>query len=569
MFTPTDKQRAIIETATGHFLVRACPGSGKTFTIAIKALLDMQTWESNYSGIALLSFTNVAQEEFGKQIEDILPSARIKHPHFLGTLDSFINRYIFFQFSYLLGIDATLIKMIGEPFGGSYIEYESGKLSLRLIYAIDGALSLSVKDAQSAKQPLIDAAKAAKSSLIKRNRFTQADANFFSLKILLENPEVIDCLAARFPFLYIDEAQDTTPVHWEIIRLLANSTQNKRFGVIGDPDQSIYAWNGAKPELFNKYATKLETLGKVFILNDSRRSSQNICNFYYPLSSLNSIPKAIDERIAKSDEKPKVIYYDKDNHSEIKALIESFKKDNTNHLILCRSLDLIKKIYRIAGSNSVLLQENPWAKNSMQAYNLLKSKFELDSRDFRSSLYRAEELIFVLNKEYERSYFLEKLNLSQREWFESIELELDKLPATIGKTIDVWAEEARKIVPTLDYFKNIECIPKIKTKIANHRAMLISDYFSSSEQQVIESSVQTIHGAKGKTTDSVFLILNARHANHIIRALSNKPAKNESETSLDEKRMIYVAITRARTRIVLCAPSSSQKKLNEAMKLVC
>ena len=59
----TDKQNKILDkNKHGLFVVKAAPGSGKTFTIAKKAIDIIETWDS-YGGLALLSFTNIAVNE--------------------------------------------------------------------------------------------------------------------------------------------------------------------------------------------------------------------------------------------------------------------------------------------------------------------------------------------------------------------------------------------------------------------------------------------------------------------------------------------------------------------------
>lgn len=560
----TRQQQAIVDDAEGHFLVRACPGSGKTFTIAAKTLADMEHWDKKRSGIALLSFTNVAQQEFEKQIDFLVPEMKIRYPHFVGTIDSFINKYVFFQFSYLLGIDPATIKMIGEPFGQSYSQVVSFQLAMKLVYALDGNLTVSNKDAQQANAKLIEAAKKIKVSLTNTGKYTQADANYLSLKLLRENPAVVDCISARFPFLYVDEAQDTTPIHWAILDLLSKSSKNERFGVIGDPDQSIYGWNGATPELFVEHEKNLLATKKVFLLTDSRRSSQEICNFYYPLSTLSSIPKATNEEVSDYEQKPTVVYYDDPN--EVMDHVDDFVATygDEDYLLLCRSTGLVRDIYNDPSSKD-LLDRIPWKDDNKSAHMLLRAKFELDNKNFRTSLYSAEELIFSLHKKYERVYFLEKHGVTKREWFGMIETDLNSLPSTIDKTLGEWAEQAQEALQGSLFLKDVDLTPKATSKISDYKSNPITDYFSADIKIADDKRISTIHSSKGKTTDSVFLVLNQRHANHIIRALSGKPNKNESEQSLDEKRTIYVAITRARKNIVLCAHRKSQAKLDAAL----
>ena len=85
----TDQQTAVVE-AQGILFVEACPGAGKTR--ALVARLLKRTEEEPRKGIALISFTNAAIDEVNRRCAD-RPEALIV-PNFVGTFDSFINRFI-------------------------------------------------------------------------------------------------------------------------------------------------------------------------------------------------------------------------------------------------------------------------------------------------------------------------------------------------------------------------------------------------------------------------------------------------------------------------------------------
>ena len=105
---------------------------------------------------------------------------------------------------------------------------------------------------------------------------TQADANYFAVKILEKYPTIAKALVARFNEFIIDEAQDTTEVQMRFLDLLIENGLNEVI-LIGDPDQAIFEWNNAKPELFiQKYN---DWKDNSIELDENRRSSQIICNF--------------------------------------------------------------------------------------------------------------------------------------------------------------------------------------------------------------------------------------------------------------------------------------------------
>ena len=103
MMRLTDEQEIFLGSE-GRIVLSACPGSGKTYIVAKKVLNYLQTWQCPYRGIAALSFTNVAKNEILKTISEGLRQKGLdfRFPHYIGTLDSFINNYIFLRFGYLM-----------------------------------------------------------------------------------------------------------------------------------------------------------------------------------------------------------------------------------------------------------------------------------------------------------------------------------------------------------------------------------------------------------------------------------------------------------------------------------
>ena len=79
----------------GKIVLCAVPGSCKTFIVAKKILDYLKNWKYSHRGIAALSFTNVASNEIKRQtMESSLQKEEIGYPHFVGTIDSFINNFI-------------------------------------------------------------------------------------------------------------------------------------------------------------------------------------------------------------------------------------------------------------------------------------------------------------------------------------------------------------------------------------------------------------------------------------------------------------------------------------------
>ena len=94
MYSKLSETQKLILEKTGKFVVRACPGSGKTYCVAAKVSKLIDSWDNRHQGIAIISFTNTAWQEIEQKCKNDFDTS-IEYPHFLGTIDSFINQYVF------------------------------------------------------------------------------------------------------------------------------------------------------------------------------------------------------------------------------------------------------------------------------------------------------------------------------------------------------------------------------------------------------------------------------------------------------------------------------------------
>ena len=100
----TDEQEKFLK-AEGKVVVKACPGSGKTYIVAHKLLSYIDNWKNYHSGVAVLSFTNVASKEIYEKARSINESlSKLGYPHFIGTVDSFIDEFIVLRYGHLLSV---------------------------------------------------------------------------------------------------------------------------------------------------------------------------------------------------------------------------------------------------------------------------------------------------------------------------------------------------------------------------------------------------------------------------------------------------------------------------------
>lgn len=83
----------ILEDAISDIYLNACPGSGKTEVVGVKAAYEINRWNDRYTGIAILTFTNSAENELRFRVSSYI-GHQVEYPHFLGTFSSWLHGYI-------------------------------------------------------------------------------------------------------------------------------------------------------------------------------------------------------------------------------------------------------------------------------------------------------------------------------------------------------------------------------------------------------------------------------------------------------------------------------------------
>ena len=286
---------------TKRTVVSARPGTGKTTTVTEYCIDLVERWPGTHrpwQGMAVLSYTNVAREELAERIRRRgTAGALLNAPHFVGTIDAFVNQYLFLPFGAAqMGYAGGRPKLVGEPNSvwrtPPEIEADWPK-KLRKPLLFD-CFTLDANDypivvdkvARTFKPPHSHTAKEPTSrssvkdiQLMKQRIWsyglaTQSDASHLAYKALVASPVLTRSLVRRFPVLVIDEAQDMTAVQHALLSHLIAAGQ-EHVVLVGDEYQAIYEWNTARPSLFT--ARKDEKGWLPMPLSETFRCSPAIC----------------------------------------------------------------------------------------------------------------------------------------------------------------------------------------------------------------------------------------------------------------------------------------------------
>ncbi|MCH8012975.1 MAG: ATP-dependent helicase [Candidatus Marinimicrobia bacterium] len=569
--TLSKKQQEIVFKKKDKFVVRACPGSGKTYSVAARLTWKVENWVHPHQGIAALSFTNVAWQEIKNMLENEFNlKYSFGYPHFLGTIDSFVNQYIFLPFGHKVMGCKNRPVLVGEPHGSWFYPQRRGYQAYNSCF---DKFSFDIKDNLLKISDTFESffgninifgtghennIKQSKGYLFKEGYSNQADGNYFAMKILEKYPKIAEALVFRFPELIIDEAQDTSEIQMRIIDLLIENGL-KEIMLVGDPDQAIFEWNDAKPELFEeKYSDWKNNSIK---LNENRRSSQNICNFTYNLSSLNNTSEAISDGVKNFSFVPEIIVFDQKLYGSIKKTIDHFLNlckghgisvGNENVAIVYRSRDfvfLIDNIKKERTSNT-----SPWKINDRLTKDFVQGKYFCDNKKFKEGFKIIEKAVV---KAFENKNYCLISDIKERidkTGFVQHRLEVYKIYKQLPDTkikLDDWVKEAKAS------FSGNDISIKFDVKSEN-AGLTIEALFATIKKELFRKNYRlgTVHSVKGETFEAVLLFLKKKGVGKKYKTLLEE---GKVTTDNEELRIVYVGITRPRKLLVMAVPSEEDK----------
>jgi DNA helicase II / ATP-dependent DNA helicase PcrA len=267
------KQRLAIEKPLQPILVLAGPGTGKTRMLVARIGVLIEKHPFPPEKILALTFTNKAANEMKTRLLNQCGQKAIDvHT---STIHSFALE-VLKKFHHKVGLE--------KNFSVCDREYQT-RLMTKLCSPVIRddlnnkvkALLLSISNFQMRSKDLTPFGKEKyneyNSYLLKHKLIDFNQIIVFCHHLFEENKDILSEYQHLFPAILVDEFQDTDPVQYEIIKMLA--AKEKNIFVVADDDQSIYAWRGANPENIKKYIEDFE-ISDIDLLDINYRSGDNI-----------------------------------------------------------------------------------------------------------------------------------------------------------------------------------------------------------------------------------------------------------------------------------------------------
>jgi ATP-dependent DNA helicase Rep len=278
------KQREAVDFVGGPLLVLAGAGSGKTSVITRKIAYLIKTCGYKGKNIAALTFTNKASREMKERANKLVPG-----PEGRGlTVSTFHNLG--------LNIIRKEHKALGYKPGFSIFDGEDAKALIRDLMMKEGdentdslnyfQMEISNwKNAMLSPEQALMKAKTPEDLVLANvysvyNRYLKAynaldfdDLILKPVELFNTHPEILSKWRRKIRYLLVDEYQDTNIAQYELVKLLVGD--RGALTVVGDDDQSIYSWRGARPENLAQLETDFPTL-KLIKLEQNYRSTSLI-----------------------------------------------------------------------------------------------------------------------------------------------------------------------------------------------------------------------------------------------------------------------------------------------------
>ncbi|MDT8398410.1 MAG: ATP-dependent helicase [Pseudomonadales bacterium] len=301
----TAEQEAFATHVGGAF-VHACPGAGKTRTI-IARLTKIAATLPPRRGLAVLSFTNSAVDEFRDRCRTAGLTPLLKHPSFMGTLDAFVRHFVVLPGCAATSTTRPIILDSWDTLGieirlSGQFAFRGDPVSLDLFdpdtNVIDpgrighAGLQNHVRQHQARYQ---QAAAHRRRGLLQAGYLSAGDARVQTLRLIRDpvNGEALGrALAARFHEVMVDEGQDCNPLDLQILSWLRTHGIHVTF--VCDPDQAIYEFRNGNPAGVQEFKETYPVESHQG-LTGNFRSSPAVCRLAATLRSADQVDQSVGD----------------------------------------------------------------------------------------------------------------------------------------------------------------------------------------------------------------------------------------------------------------------------------
>ncbi|WNS76897.1 UvrD-helicase domain-containing protein [Bacillus sp. DTU_2020_1000418_1_SI_GHA_SEK_038] len=604
-------QAKAVSRVNGPLLVLAGAGSGKTRVLTARTAFMISEHKIDPRSILLVTFTAKAASEMKKRLITYPNIDEKKSQQIVsGTFHSLFYRILVFHSPQEWSADKLLskgwqrdqlIKQAGRTLNLDEKEFAFDLALQQISFWKNSIISPDQIRPESAWEEQVALLYQLYEQEKKKNEWFDFDDMLLGCYTLFQNePDILAKYQKRFQYFLIDEFQDINKIQYELIKMMSALTQN--VCAVGDDDQSIYAFRGSTPQYLLDFEKDFST-AEIVILSQNYRSSHEI------VSTANEVIKQNKNRHAKnmqaqaSGTNLPVVFYPYDEEEEATAIVtdiqekmaEGFQPNDI--VVLFRTNTGSRAIFERLTNSSLPFRIEMDAESFYDRFivksilSFLQLSINEDHQDAIKNILPAlfvkqaamKDLIaesilkdcslleclkyiktgfsFQENKLRKSVKVIQSLSkMSPVSAIEVIEKELGfqdfvKNRGSDGNKMEKGSDDLKDLKVAARNFTSIEDL----LNHADHMRAMNKEMKAFSKKNQNAISLSTIHRAKGLEYKVVYLLGvvdgNLPH-DYALEAFRN----GDSSTIEEERRLLYVAITRAMEYLYISIPDKRRGK---------
>lgn len=602
------QQREAMKEVENPVMVLAVPGSGKTTTLIARLGYMTKVKEIDPSNILVVTYTVAATKDMTSRYLDKFHEDECKIE--FRTINGICSKIISYASSLyqrevftLLSEEKDRNRAINVTFQKVTKRYPTESETLEIGTKITYAKNMMLTDREiesfdTGEIPFSDIYREYNETLRENEMMDYDDQMVFAYKFLLNDDRILSHYQEMYKYICVDESQDTSKIQHKIIEILASKYRN--IFMVGDEDQSIYGFRAAYPKALLNFEHTYKD-AKVLYMEENFRSGKAIvksadefiqkntlrhkktmntnasntgiikCEEILKRSSqYNLIYKKLEE-YSKSNKDIAVLY--RDNEFVI-PIIDRMLKNNIPFNMKQKDCSFFTNPVVMDVKNMLLFAQNP---KDVKAFSKIYFKLSLyltKGEMMHATKMAAEKGISVFKAISESTYIKE----SKRKRCGDIAYYFKQLNLCKGEDIFFYIKHGLKYYDycqehNLDV-KKFDILEDIAKSLKGTKEFLerLDCLYNAMKYKQPENSritLSTIHSSKGLEYDSVILldVINGLFPSMTKTQMEKQENKKAAlETYEEERRLYYVAITRAKEELFLYNIKGSSEFISDTIK---
>ncbi|GAA3228137.1 ATP-dependent helicase [Pseudonocardia petroleophila] len=558
----TPAQRLVVD-APPDFLLTACPGSGKTRTAGARFVVRAQAGDR----VAATSYTNIGVDQIREVISSEL-GRTVGPESFIGTVHKFLLQYVFYPFAHIV-MGCSSPHLVDAENAGDDVRLNGDNRWRAPLggfrFRPDGSLLYCGKSLPGWSRDQITAAGSAEAAIMKRRaaargRATFDDAMYWSLRVLRDVPGAAAAVAGRFDELLVDEAQDTSELQLACLTELSGTGRLRSLVLVGDVDQSIYAFQGATPQGVHRLVADRGMRSVPLVEN--HRSSQLICDVAVHFCSRDQPDVAVGEH-ADFTARPEIVFYDPAQPTtatdHFLGRIAALGIDPTTTTVLARNNALVT----LLNNQAERVECAPRPKALGRAVMALRH-----GTAGRHDLVAVDKIIAYAA--WGEADSLDGLDPEGRRQVRNATIDLITAAPALGLPLQQWIRDAAVVLRGVA--SELVAVPvrrsgDVLRSAADQGDVVAGDYFTRPSPGF---AARSVHDVKGATREAVLVVARGRTSPY-------RPPEAETWTAhlrgeqvppehAEEQRILYVALTRARKYCAIALPTNTSTAVIDSLQ---